>query len=230
MFSKYSELIKQWNGSTIDLCNNLYQLLEKEKKEDRSTLFQFVCTNIVLPKEKDEKDSVLFEKSEIGTYKTIYGRFIDGTINGVAKAAYLHDYTIEKEYELLWNAVFENSVLETEKEKAFALYWIVIDAMLPYQSLSTGIRMDNDFYAKKIKKLSAKINKIKYILGFPFEQKTEEASLIVNEITSTRNPDDKAVLLSIALDEHTRQATYRLRKELRELKESSDLTHIPPCK
>lgn len=207
----YLKLINEWNGTTEDLCYEIYKLLCKEPC--KGTSLKMLC-EIFDYDEPEDAEYCFFTKEEIYALKMSYGKFIDETIKSVINSIYLHNKTLDNAYDMLWNMIFENQFILTDKEKAFALFWVVIDDIIPYRSLNKAVRMKSEQFKGVCEKLEKSIDQIQYIIDFPFEQKTETASLILEEILKTNKIDERTVLMAHALALYTEKFAAKLRKEL----------------
>lgn len=216
---KYISLLKTWNGEFEDLSFILYDMLKEENESNRIQYFQLICENIGdIDSDESRKIKTYFEEGEIEKLKKLYGKYIDETINSVRKKVTYEKLGVSDFYYLLWKMVFENSILVSEKEKAFGLLWILADNGIPYYELAEPLTMDNDEYKKIVEANRKSLDRIIYILSVPFDQKTEVTSLILKEI---ENKDYKVqtVLLSQAFDIHSKKEIRNLKKFLDVVKE-----------
>lgn len=196
----YIEILKTWDGEFEDLCFELYKLIEKENETEQISHFQMICETVgTINSDKTRKIEPYFEPEEIAKLKMLYGKYIDEVINAVRKKAVYDKLTIQEFYKLLWNMVMKNSMLNSEKEKAFGLLWILADNGIPYFELGTPLSMENDEYGEIVKEHQESIERIKYILSIPFEQKTEVISLILQELFKYDDYKIQTVLLTQAM-------------------------------
>lgn len=219
---KYIKILQTWSGELEDLCFELYYMLIKEKMENRIQYFQMICENIeIIESDESLKIKNHFEEGEIEQLKSLYGKYIDEVINAVRKKTISQKSSVKDFYQLLWNTVFSDTVLTTEKEKVFGLLWIIADNGIPYYEMGTPISMENDEYKKVVEENRLVLGRISYILSIPFEQRTETASLIMQEL---KEKDDKtqAVLLSQAFAMHAKREMRGLSKVLQAIQDDSD--------
>lgn len=197
--NKYVNLLKTWDGEFEDLSFALYDMLKEEKETDKIQCFQLICENIRnIDSDKSRKLESSFVEGEIEKLKNLYGKYIDEVINSIRNKVIYQNLTVDEFYSLLWNMTFENAILTSDKEKAFALFWVLLDDGIPYYELGKPLSMDNDEYKEIFENNRKTIDRIRYILSYPFEQKTEIASLILQEIAS-KEYKVQAVLMSYAL-------------------------------
>lgn len=198
---KYLEKMNCWDGRLEDLFFELYEELVAEYEpipnlQEICEAYSLCSINV---EESREKQLVHFKDNEIRKYKNLFAGMIDESIQTVAKHIYHENSSLQKGYELLWKVVFENPLLKTKSEKAFALYWIAIDNLMPLISINKATRIDKDEFDSMIDNLEDALKRITYIMNFPFEQTTEVTSLILNEINKHENEKERAILMAYAL-------------------------------
>lgn len=206
----YLKLINKWTGTTLDLCYEIYKKLKEEP--NKSLTFKLLCESLSYIEPEDIEDK-FFNRDEIYKLKKTYGKFIDESIRSTIFSTNLNNKDLESAYNSLWNIVFESNILVTDKEKSFALFWIIIDKTIPYQILGKATRMNTEEYQAICDKVSKSINKIQYIIDFPFEQRTETSSLVLDEILSMSDPDERVVLMSQALIRYSNKAMPSIQNE-----------------
>jgi hypothetical protein len=173
----------------------------------------------IFGKVKSDRSRILVgcvSEDELEVFQDSYGKYIDELLLAVLKKAY--NLGLEKEdfYDLLWKTVINTNFFNSIKERAFALYYMVIDRRLPYYPLEKGMLMEGQIFRKILKQNEETINRIKFILYLQFSQKTEEASLILKELVKLTSIEDQVIVLAAMLD-IMRQEERRLRKRIREL-------------
>lgn len=216
---KYTELLETWNGKFEDLCFEIYSMLKMESETDIIDCFQFVCEKIGdIDSDESRKIDTYFTEKEIEDLKDLYGKYIDETINSVRKKVVSQKLQVKDFYHLLWQLVFQNSILISEKEKAFALLWILADNGIPFYNVGEPLSMENDEYKNILENNKESIERIKYILSVPFEQRTEVASLILQEL-GNKEYKVQSVLLSQALAMHSRKKLRSIKNLLSILKD-----------
>lgn len=209
--NKYLKVIKGWNGKTEDLCYDLYILLCSEP--NKSKALKMVC-EIFEYDEPEEVEYSYFSKVEIDAYRKRFSSLIDETIDAIKCSLCFQEISLDTAYELLWNLVMDNILFKTEKEKVFALFWLLIDESVPFFVFDKPVRLECDDFINICDKHSSKIQKIKYILDLPFEQRTESASLLLDEILTAEDRVERAVLMVHAIVNYAdKEMTSNLRKE-----------------
>lgn len=221
--NKYIEILKTWSGEFEDLCFVLYDMLKNENETEQVDYFQMLC-EMIGKIESDESIRVdtYFEEDEIDKLKELYGKFIDEAINAVRKKVVYSKSSTHEFYQLLWEMVMENSMLCTEKEKAFGLLWILADNGIPYYELGTPLTMENEEYGEIVENNKESIDRIKYILAIPFEQRTEVASLILQELLMQDDYKVQTVLLTQAMGIHAKKELGNMKKFLSIMREMEE--------
>lgn len=93
--------------------------------------------------------------------------------------------TSEAFYKSMWESIQSDIFFPTDASKVFAFYYVIIDRRVPYFKLEQGYRMSNETYNKLRKKYTTLLKRVRYISNAEFEQKTERASLLLNELGVT---------------------------------------------
>ena len=174
-----------------------------------------ICETVgTINSDKSKKIEPYFESEEIEKLKMLYGKYIDEVIDAVRKKVVYDKLTIQEFYKLLWNMVMKNSMLNSEKEKAFGLLWILADNGIPYFELGAPLSMENDEYGEIVENHKESIDRIKYIFSIPFEQKTEVASLVLQELFKYDDYKVQTVLLTQAMGVYAKKETGSLKRFL----------------
>ena len=152
--NRYESLVKNYDGEVYDLC---YELLSEGG--DEAEIFEYACKNFDL--KSTSKQIIIkefFSKEEIEKYTSVYGDILDGLLNSTIKKCNLGIIDPNDFYRTLWNAFCNNFI--TEKEKAFAFYYTLIDSTIPYQYLGTPVSMSDEHYSQLVKNNAASIDKV----------------------------------------------------------------------
>ena len=145
-------------------------------------------------------------------YAVAYGKMIDGALEALLREnLFCHEFYVK-----LWEFIEQNTLLIEKKQKAFALYYIWIDARIPYFELEQGIKMDNEVYREKIERIDPLIKKARFILYAPMSQKTERASLILKLLDELHDEEGKAVLMAQVIGMIDRRNFAALEKRRRD--------------
>lgn len=183
-------LIDNFDGKIYDVC---YEILKKYG--ETAEIFEYVCKNFLgLPEKAEISVDQYFTETEIEQYTSAYGDTVNGLLNSCIKKCNLGLLEPQNFYASLWNTFCTN--FSTTKERAFALYYTVIGAAVPYQFLGKPISMSNERFREILKKNEVSIKKILYIKQSRYIQRTEEASLLLNCIEEIEDYESKVVVLA----------------------------------
>lgn len=218
-FEMISQLLSSYRGNFIDCCYYICNWCSEQNydlREEADCLkivcelygtFQSLKTQLVPEYINDDlKD----------TLKRRYGKLVNELLNTCIENAYYHGDSVDEFYFRLWFSICSNGLISEIEEKAFALYYIAIDNKVPYFYLHQGLKMNDDDYAQYVEKNMISIRKIKFILSKKFSQKTEEASLLVEELESVKT-EEETVILMAAIVSSLREENKRLLKLLNQL-------------
>ena len=194
------KILKTYKGGSWDLCYYIYNLMLQYPEEQHNSNFQ-KCCEIIGTIDTDESYLIpkKFSKKEEEQYRLQWGNYIDELLGAIVKMAYYNHYDSEKFYKILWKAAFcDNNLLLSKKDKAFVLFYIAADVAIPYIEMSktTPMRMDDKEYKEIIDEYEYAIKRCEYILNFPFDQITECATLLLEELDNAKDEKKRVVLFA----------------------------------
>lgn len=192
-------IIKTYAGEDIDLCFYILQVL-KEKDNSAAGLMDFF-ENIGLQK---SNSSFILPKvignEELAKMDSLYSKYINMFLKTLMEKAHLENWNKTKFYEYLWNSLNTDLILEDDRVRSFAMLRYAQSDLMPYIEVGKPISMDDEEFSKILRENRNVVNKIKHIVALNYSQKTEVASLILNEVMSVKTEKERAVILAIALD------------------------------
>lgn len=186
------EILKTATGEKINICYQIYKKIIQCQGYEAELLCYFFENSEQVESDGSYCVENKIENEEKYQYADKYGEYIDG----ILKTLLMSSYKKEKFYKKLWEQISESTLLDNEKLKVFAIYYIWIDARVPYFELSSGIKMSGDQYREIRKRILREIQKSRFILSVPVDQKTERASRLVELLDSMMNQEEKAVLMA----------------------------------
>ena len=212
-FSKYS-------GNSFNISTDVYIFIAVAPFEEQANLFKVACKCFAV----DDSDYTLVvedsgvteeKKNEL---KSDCGETVNALLKNYLNKAVSKSISEEDFYSGLWHNIVNNSLFQKEEEKWFATYYILIDSRIPFFEVQKGLEMSNEGFGALIEECKKDIQKIKFIMSYEFEQKTMEASNILDVILAQDTYEKKTILISIVLSELRKQKD----KLLELLKESLD--------
>ena len=214
------EFLQSATGEEINICYYVVNSIKEYSFDEQVQKVKDFCELYgTIKSEKTFCIDKAISEQMYDDLKTQYGRYVDNLLNTVLNKAYLCEWTEEKFYSALWKSLTNGGVLETIEEWAFGLYFIVIDRKIPYFRLTLGLKMNQERYESIIEENKKVIKKMQYALSFPFDEKTEEASIILDELEAIPEKDARIVLLSVVIS-HLRKERDRAFSMLKELLDS----------
>jgi hypothetical protein len=94
----------------------------------------------------------------------------------------------------IWR-ILSNPELEETQARAFALYWILIDKLVPYFQIEEGLRMSGDDWRSLITQTRAERARIRFILYSNYDQANQRADLLLRELDANSGEPGKRVIL-----------------------------------
>lgn len=194
-----ADIIKTYAGEDIDLCFYIFQLL-KEKENPVINLMEFFEK---IGMQKSDGSFILekvIEDEELSKMDSLYSKYINMFLKALIEKAHLENWDKTKFYEHLWNSLNTDLILENDRIRSFAILRYAQNDLMPYIEIGKPISMSDEEFSKILKENMRVINKIKHIVALNYSQKTEVASLILNEVMSVKTENERAVILAVALD------------------------------
>lgn len=200
---KYTEdvmnIIETYVGNDIDLCFYILQVLKK--KENPVNGLKTFFENVGQHKSKGEFEIPQeIGNEELKKMDSSYSKYISMFLKTLVEKAHTGNWDKEKFYEYLWNGLNTDLILENDKIRSFALLRYAQSDLMPYIEVGTPLSMSDEVFSKILNDNRNVINRIKHIVAFNYSQKTEVASLILNEIMSAKTEEERVVVLAVAFD------------------------------
>ena len=165
---------------------------------ENNDVFEFVCKYYQGPPENGSISiEQFFSEDEIDEYESVYGDTVNGLLRGCIKKCNFGIIEPQKFYEALWTDICV--VFQTLKERAFAFYYVIIDATIPYQYLGKPLSMSNERFKELVDKNKDSIEKVRYIARSKYTQRTERASLLLNCLDEIDDFESRTVVLAQAI-------------------------------
>lgn len=186
------DILKNYSGAKENIAYYIYEEIASQSgRESEALEYFFECSEDV---KSDSRTPIkeIFTDEEKLHFVLSYGKLIDGALEALLQK----NCPCLEFYAELWDFISHNTILAEKKQKAFALYYIWIDARIPYYQLDEGIRMDNTVYKKMTEKIKPMIKKARFILYTPTEQRTERASRLLKLLNEVEGEEEKTVLMA----------------------------------
>lgn len=185
------ELLKTASGEKIDICYEVYSKITSCPGNEPELLCFFMEQSEQIDSNEEQSVEVIFSEEEKHQYISRYGKIIDGILEILIGKDLKEDIF----YQELWNSINTN-IFDSPKLRAFAVYFIWIDMRMPYFKLEPGIKMSGDEYREIRKSIVRDIQRARFIMSIPMDQKTERASRLVHMLDLVEDENKKAVLMT----------------------------------
>ena len=201
-------------SADIHLCRVAYTVIDNAPEEEKPTLLEaFIIGyrnspdnhSLELPHFMDNKRKDLLLKK--------YGHRVDD------KMIALQNMDLPKKdfYAKLWKYLSTTPFLSTMEARVIGLYNCVIDKRLPYYAINrrAALSMEQEDFEALIDSIGEeKLGRMEFILNADFNQKTEQASLLVAMMDSLKTFEERTVFLARVIA-HFKAELHRM--ELRDL-------------
>ena len=213
MNEKIEMLLSTYAGDDTDLCYYILDILNQSENPG-SSLEYFM--EKVRTRSSDETYSLekKFSINELQQLDSIYSKYVDELLVAIVNKAHLSKWNIGKFYDTLWEKISTDILFENEKTKSFVLFKMAQNPVMPYVEIDSPLSMSDEKFSEILEKNKDLIIKIRHILSLNFTQKTEVASLILNEIQKNKSFEEQSVILAIVLDEFTQRKVNGLMQML----------------
>ena len=176
---KLRKFLTTADGSAFNLCAHIYDIIGETESNLQPILFKEAAI-LYENAESDESEDTPASPYELQeeSLKEHYGQIVNSFIDFHTD----QQYDTDKFYQNMWETIQNDVFFPNKAAKVFAFYYIMIDRRIPYFELQQGYQMTNSAFRELRKKHYEVLQKIRYISAIKIRQKTERASLILNEL------------------------------------------------
>ncbi len=140
-----------------------------------------------------EEIEKIFTKSDIQHLKKKCGSLIEGVLENLL----LENAPEQEFYNRLWlDGIYNNPLLQNDKEKEYALYRIWQDRRIPYFQLDEGMTMSNEKFTEYCNKNKHLIKKAFFIINSTFSQRSQQGDLLLRVMSECETIEDKVVVMA----------------------------------
>lgn len=175
------DFLQTVGGEPFDKCDVLFKMISAVDPDQQSVLFQYVCEiyGAIKPSEKKTVPT-----SEYSAQKERLEEQYGDIVNSIIKTYSQQNNDEQVFYQAVWTLISESILFDTNAKKVFALYYVLIDKRIPYFKIDDSIlySMSNDRFTELLQQSAREGQRIRYILKSDFSQKTQKASVLLNEL------------------------------------------------
>lgn len=183
------------DGTTINKCYAIYsRIIKGETLDEQAELFKYACETFGTKKSSKElKIEQVIGDDEKEDLVDRLGKYVNGLLDNFLRRN-LQEFNF---YRGLWEAIITDKlILQNEEDKAFAVYYILIDSRVPYFRLGESIQMSTEELNEHLRDLMPYRQKIRFILSIPIDSKTERAGYLLEVLDEfQKSPDERASLM-----------------------------------
>lgn len=176
----------------INLCAWVYRKIKDATSPEEN--FQFFLDNAdTIDSDETVEIKKLYSDDDLKRLKEEYASIVNPILNKILK----ENLQTSEFYKKLWNSLMRNPILDSEESKIFAIYYILIDARIPYFQLSDGMSMSNNKFAELTDLVVKDIEKARFILSTnKFDQRTCRASVLLELLEAHDKLEERVVLMA----------------------------------
>lgn len=186
-----TDILQRTNSSRIDIAVDVYGLiLQQENQVEALHFFLEEAEDVEMMQE--QQDSHHFSQEELENLKKRYDKLVEGIISNLVSQK------LDQQcfYSKLWDALQNNPLISSEKEKGYVFYRVWTEEMIPYFQIDDGLQMDNEKFHEICQKRRIEIRKAFFVLASSLKQRTETSSLIMQILDSCEAQEEKAAVLA----------------------------------
>lgn len=214
------DLIRNSASSKINLACALYITLKECPDAERADLLEHVCNvfddhgdNAIGQDltERLKRMNMFISENDLRSITNQHGAVTDKLLEQLVG----RNLPEQEFYDRLWNQVVNNPFYESDQERAFALYYCLIDVKIPYFMIpDDGLQLSDNDFANCRKEIRRPENKVRFYLNRKFQLRTQQADMILREIEALDdNRPNQVVLLAYLIG--TMQAKYEMLRRQR---------------
>ena len=184
------KVLCEGKGEPFDICDYLYQGLQKLTPSDQSVAFQYICEQFGTI---ESSDSFGISPSQYRNKENLLRNQLGNLIDSLIELYIKRNVEETVFYTSLWKNIMTSGLFLQEEEKIFALYYIIMDKRIPYFHLDPAslYSLSNERFQQIRNENMTSIQKIRFILKAHFSQKTERASVLLAELGINPPQDER---------------------------------------
>lgn len=204
------------SGNVLDVFYEIYQII-KEVGPDEQPKAIMCFLELMMSTDSDASHRVTKKYYTDVQRDRIMKKFlkkgVQQMISEEASAMAQADAQPLEFYRSVWGKL--RALCRSDRESAFALFLLADNDLVPYRPVGIGISMSDEKYMTIAKRLQETIfPDSQYILRLHYEQKTQTASLLVDQLLSLKDRASQAVYMTMLIDEIEENIKERLRKRI----------------
>ncbi len=195
----------------FNIAHSLYSNICFFEPELQVFLFQYACENFGADEYQENHISIPISEyiAQKERLEEQYGDIVKSLIKSFSK----ENGEESAFYRSLWRIIQESMIFDNEAKKVFALYYILIDKQIPYFKIDEALfyPMSNEHFSTLMRNTTRERQRIRYILRMDVEQRTERASILLNEFGISIPADDNPMSIR-DYEKRLMQMVYLLRE------------------
>ena len=190
---RIDNILRLASGSVINKVAALYAIIMNVPESIRPALLRMTAENFGLT-DSAEKRAVpdKISDGERDALKGAYGKTVDAMLDALVHS----NPSVEGFYGGLYSLI-QNPFFHKEHAKIFALYYVLIDKRIPYYQLPEGLRMSDEEFQDRLRRNRGLRMQLAFVLACKYEQRTEEADIILKLLSQADERDRVVLLVSV---------------------------------
>jgi hypothetical protein len=193
-------VLKTGNANKLNLCAAIFSIVKKAKDSDKSSLIKFTAEqieNVETNKQVNFEDGLIpINDNEKERLQEVYGKISDEMLNALVG----QNLEVNEFYKQLWE-VINNPFFNKPNAKEYVFYNILMDNQIPYFHVDEGLKMANDEFKGINENIYTLRAEARFILKRKFDQRTQQASNLIDLFDKVENKDEKIVLMAYLLSQ-----------------------------
>lgn len=177
----------------LNICAWVYNLATNNTKHTSDIVRFLLEQSDYINSDNSLDPELLFSSNDLTRLKKMYGKLVDS----ILETMLIKNPTEDAFYNNLWNCIIQTPALDSTESHIFALFYIWIDARIPYYHLPDGLFMSDQRFKELSKLQEHNISKARFIIHTnKFVSRTERAKVLLDLLDEIHKDEEKTVLMA----------------------------------
>ena len=160
------------NDTLLNTCSSIWKYIIEQPANEQERLFTTFLKQID------------FRDIQIVDYKAFFDTTSRAAADIIALEARIVSNMVQQNiseelfYHNLWNKICDKTLLLEQSAQVSFLERLWMDVCIPYYQITEGCTMEDEEFSNIRQEISQHLKKANYILAYPFQQRTQRASLL----------------------------------------------------
>lgn len=188
-----SRVTRKSKENRLNISAWVYSLATENKESSLDIIQYFLEKADYIATDDSIEPEHLYSLNDLNQLKKTYGKLV----NSILETLLIKNPIEDVFYNELWHSIIQTPALDTNESQVFALYYIWIDARIPFFHLPDGMYMSNQRFKELSNTLEEQISKARFIIfTSKFTSRTERAKVLLGLLDSVDDDEQRTVLMA----------------------------------